>query len=105
MRTDDEIRAAAERLRALPANYPWECVNLTSQAWADCRTLAHAYLNPWRPIDSAPRDGTYVLVTKAGSNGSPIVARYDFQWGWLTLPGKYAAEPTHYMPLPPAPAG
>lgn len=69
----------------------------------------------WQPIDTAPRDGSYVLV----SNGHGVwVARFKdvYQSGWKPpmpwqsmmlnhdhIPSaKRSGSPTHWMPLPAA---
>src|SRR5688572_18262127 len=58
----------------------------------------------WRTMETAPTtEGACVLVVKG--NTTPIVAVYDRRLGWLTLPGKYAASPTHWRHLPAPPAG
>ena len=71
----------------------------------------------WQPIETAPRDGSYVLV----SNGHGVwVARFKdvYQSGWKPptpwqsmmlnhdhIPSaKRSGSPTHWMPLPAAPA-
>lgn len=55
----------------------------------------------WQPIDTAPTDGTNVLVLlKSGS-----VMQAEFWDFWM--PVYFSAtkiEPTHWMPLPPPPA-
>jgi len=66
----------------------------------------------WMPIESAPKDGTYILL---GSSDGAWVARYHpiYQSGympenpWQSMMlnhehlGRYPkAKPTHYMPLP-----
>ena len=70
----------------------------------------------WLPIETAPQNGTYVLV----SNGSGVwVAKYKavYQSGWKPdcpwqsmmlnhdhIPrAKQRGRPTHWMPLPEAP--
>lgn len=65
----------------------------------------------WRPIDSAPRDGTWVLVTGgrpdfwAGSTAPASVAAqwtgksWVFAWYDDGCSGEYLA-PTRWMPLP-----
>jgi hypothetical protein len=87
--------------------------------------MARAYLNPWRPISSAPRDGTDVLLVwhppePPGAKPAVVQARWkcrthchsarrrdcpnepDCNMGW----GHYAGEFSHWqpLPLPPAPA-
>lgn len=51
----------------------------------------------WRPIETAPRDGTVLLVCRAGSY--PAADFYDIaheQW-------RRHNDATHWMPLPEAP--
>lgn len=61
----------------------------------------------WRPIETAPKDGTDVLVHAAGST-------YAVSWceeaeGWVVDDNKHGpyrlrgSYPTHWMPLPSAP--
>lgn len=77
----------------------------------------------WQPIETAPRDGTTVLVYVPGESLFPTAARYDtperFEadygdrdymeegWRWsLGYPCDFHEEvlqPTHWMPLPPPP--
>jgi hypothetical protein len=64
----------------------------------------------WRPIETAPKDGTKVIllcVSKSMSfGGTHAIQGY---WGgntgfenWITL-SSYKLRPTHWMPLPAAP--
>lgn len=61
----------------------------------------------WQQIETAPRDGTRVLVFGYDDPRwqlGPIVARtLDRFDGWYSLPGKHHVKPTHWMPLPPSP--
>lgn len=65
----------------------------------------------WKPIDTAPKDGTTILVYTgpccyvAKQNVIPV---HWSGWGggvWenSTSGGKLSADPTHWMPLPPEP--
>jgi len=59
----------------------------------------------WQPIETAPRDGTVVLVSYGNrqDTGSVIAARVKPGWqSWSSVPGDYTCKPTHWMPLPPA---
>ena len=54
----------------------------------------------WRPIDTAPKDGTTVLVAN-----DKYVAEGSFftgYWSW-GMPIADEIQPTHWMPLPPPP--
>lgn len=65
-------------------------------------------MSEWQPIETAPRDGTPILVGCVG-RGVLIATWYERMkcfseaitgtdlWG--------AKTPTHWMPLPPPPAG
>lgn len=63
--------------------------------------------SPWRPIETAPRDGTPILL--CGQTGDRIVGRWStaFSGSWvLEAYDAIGIEPTHWMPLPsPPPKG
>lgn len=67
---------------------------------AEIERLKAALDKQWQPIESAPKDGTHVLVLlKSGS-----VMQAEFWDFWM--PVYFSAtkiEPTHWMPLPPTP--
>lgn len=58
--------------------------------------------NPWRPISTAPKDGTVIFVPGG------IAHWYDGAWYSLTgqgYPGRRVTwTPLHWMPLPAPPA-
>lgn len=60
----------------------------------------------WRTIESAPKDGTEVLIW---DGASMVVAMWRpnllIPWRGTYGDGDAAWEPTHWMPLPPAPKG
>ena len=75
-------------------------------------------LSTWRPIDTAPRDGSEVLLrvkVRAGISGKCLVGHYmkgghcieghpPISAGWYFWNGSFfdsAAGPTHWLPLPP----
>lgn len=62
--------------------------------------------NKWQPIETAPKDGTEVLVTKPGY--TMAVAGFDYgEWrdaGDMGWGGYCDVEPTHWMPLPNPPS-
>lgn len=56
----------------------------------------------WQPIDTAPKDGTKVLVV-FGLRPDIAVA-FGNRWGeWMEPGGLVLANPTHWMPLPKGP--
>lgn len=65
----------------------------------------------WRPIETAPKDGTEILVALCGGEWatSLMVVSYDADqpdFPWITLDGGqgyHKDAPTHWMPLPPPP--
>ena len=77
-------------------------------------------MNKWQPIETAPRNGKWILVTgfktrKRGpvSHTCAIVGWFPVsvfkeesghQWFYGTSSGEYVKEPTHWMELPDIPA-
>lgn len=64
----------------------------------------------WQPIETAPRDGSGVLIWNPSSyqgKGGVFVGLYfntrDHGMQWICHPGYIRAEPTHWMPLPAPP--
>ncbi len=65
----------------------------------------------WQPIETAPRDGTRILLFQPEeiSRGRVLHRAVLGHWvacahsGWVS-DGLQHAEPTHWMPLPEAPA-
>lgn len=71
----------------------------------------------WQPISTAPKDGTKILAhcQPCHIDGGPMSFDYvnvvwwrsekfkDSQWKWRHALNDSAAEPTHWMPLPPPP--
>jgi hypothetical protein len=73
-------------------------------------TDSGAHLTGWQPIETAPMDGAEVLAGKLerGAVMWPLRSRFDGAWtarfgeeDWRS----YDPQPTHWMPLPPAPEG
>lgn len=58
----------------------------------------------WQPIDTAPKDGTHILLWTPSVR---VVGRWDdeaYEPGeWRCIPKGYGIEPTHWMPLPDPP--
>lgn len=66
----------------------------------------------WRTIDSAPKDGTDILVFHPETIeylASIETTYFDTEIGWVDQSGEnslvdlYGSEPTHWMPLPESP--
>ena len=56
----------------------------------------------WQPIETAPKDGTQILVYEPEEKYTPIyVVVYD-NGKWIEASGEQYAnwKPTHWMPLP-----
>jgi hypothetical protein len=61
-------------------------------------------MTDWQLIETAPKDGTYILGNKKflDAGWSPRVVRWE-RGCWLTDPGDWSQKPTHWMPLPEPP--
>lgn len=61
-------------------------------------------MNEWQPMESAPKDGSDILVC---SDDKAIVCAWwsdDFgEWRTYGVGGNQWIEPTHWMPLPDPP--
>lgn len=67
----------------------------------------------WLPIETAPKDGTEILVIGVYDNGMPWAGSQFSNWhangwnsGWLDLRDDeevYFQNVTHWMPIPPYP--
>ena len=56
-------------------------------------------MQEWQPIETAPTDGCWILVARGNQLG---VARWNGSH-WSLGAMCYFNNPTHWMPLPPAP--
>ena len=97
-----------------------------TQHCAGCRErqaeIDRLLADKWQPIETAPKDGTVVLLYKPDERmvGEYMLAGYWGQWPgindcWIACDGKpqgylsgvtgtYQGHPTHWMPLPNPPA-
>ena len=66
--------------------------------------LKHPYTK-WQPIESAPKDGTRVLLWCPAERFIIFLGNYRESSGGWTENGSYVLEPTHFMPLPEPPEG
>lgn len=91
----------------------------TVMAAADeIRAALVAEIGGWRPIDSAPRDGTHIIAwCRRGSGQTPqciapvwwcrpadLGGTGDAAWVYRTSVGLHFANPTYWQPLPKPPA-
>lgn len=61
--------------------------------------LSHPSTGQWMPIESAPKDGSHILLAgKKGRIASGCWHTWNL-WDWPYI----HAEPTHWQPLPPPP--
>lgn len=77
-------------------------------------TASRPYDDGWMPIETAPKDGRYILINAPSHDGGMTVACFDESWNdegwWLQDDGKNpelplrGKEPTHWRSLPDAPA-
>lgn len=60
----------------------------------------------WKPIETAPKDGTEIIAYCSDSMGGFISVALciliDMRLTWVRH-GRYVCNPTHWMPLPPPP--
>lgn len=104
-----DLKPAAPSAPAVPAGNAEECMaqirNLTAAlADRDARIKALEGEREWQPIETAPKDGTTVLLAKFGGKYGMADGHYDGGcWVWPFV----KKEPTHWLPLntlPTAPA-
>jgi gamma-glutamylcyclotransferase (GGCT)/AIG2-like uncharacterized protein YtfP len=78
---------------------------LASEAQDEIDALKAA--QTWQPIESAPKDGTRIIIfgserhNKVLAHG--VVSQSYFSGGLWQAGGFTVFEPTHWVPLPPAP--
>ena len=61
-------------------------------------------MSEWQPIETAPKDGTWVLAVWKNNLNSACAARVYGTGSWEIDADDGVATPTHWMPLPPLPA-
>jgi hypothetical protein len=104
MTTDDEIRAAAERVMKATGKalaFP-ERLDPKARAFlGEAYDVARVYLNPWRPIETADKDADRVLVYadhwRFASWGRTASGN---QKGWFDKESGFMIFPTHWTSLP-----
>lgn len=87
---------AAEQLRALTPAHARAALG---------KLLAEARLEGWQPIETAPKDGSRVLLhTPDTHTDTPVLGTWNyFEEMWEEWGDYYQCNPTHWMPLPEAP--
>lgn len=67
-------------------------------------------MSEWQPIETAPKDGTPILVYRPAASGVGYIQKVSGDYAMLHKSGKWvwacsndAAQPTHWMPLPELP--
>ena len=94
----------------------WEASRELAE-WLESQAKPVQPSDPWLPIETAPKDGTEIIMSNgkdvsAGSwfkghdgtydrDGAPNCDEKDACW--MDWSGGMLPEPTHWMPLPPAP--
>lgn len=112
MTSDKTLQMEAEQ--AAKAKYPYVTEDMPSRV-ATLRSrmsfiqgyLARAAKEGWQPIETAPKDGTYILIH---NDRGTCVAYFERGWGqdgwWLLDDGKNyeiplrGSAPTHWHPIP-----
>lgn len=62
-------------------------------------------MHEWRPIKTAPKDGTEVLLSSEDWNGDVVLSGWHFgAWRERADPDAETREPAVWMPLPSAPS-
>ena len=103
---DSPLKAvSAEQRERVPAKVAVERI------FAACEEAQPAVLAVpgWRPIESAPKDGTVIIL---GYLPNPRIDRHVYEGKWHELQGWWTSvngfmvhnDATHWMPLPAAPA-
>ena len=99
----DKVREALDALDALEAQLEAIGAGGVSGPLVGRAAPPTAQAEGWRPISTAPRDGTEVLADTSGLGR--VVVYWDneeSQWG-TGLGYLDRGAPTHWMPLPPPP--
>jgi len=81
-----------EKARKTLTKYEWELLQRDALSWA-------LSLLEWRPIETAPRDGTAVLIWEAQVDCASV-AWWELRC-WWSADGE--RHPTHWRPIGPGP--
>ena len=90
--------------------WPSSSMNAARAGWRAARLFTHPQATEpaWRPIESAPKDGTEIIGCWPSYIDSGSFARVTCKyvgWSWVTTDfmGTELAQPTYWSPLPAAP--
>ena len=93
--------------RALAAQAPFtvpDAQEMHAFAIASALAAARSPAPEWRDIESAPQDGTWVLVFDPHENHEKSVSiACCYTNAWMRTPYAKRLHPTHFMPLPSPP--
>jgi len=117
MKELDEIEAALEIAIGYPAlvaggvgNMPISRGRASSDAVISQALTALQTLRDkvgWQPIETAPRDGDWIIVVSGkniiGDSDTPYLARWAQEWSSFRNGLNNDTKPTHWMPLPTPP--
>jgi hypothetical protein len=62
-------------------------------------------MSEWQPIETAPKDGTDILVWMFGNSMAVVFYDDNLDHPWHTMdgPAYHKEAPTHWMPVPEPP--
>lgn len=60
-------------------------------------------MSEWHPIETAPKDGTYILAVWARNKTTCLAFWDEKEWNRVGSGGIFPIEATHWMPLPEPP--
>jgi hypothetical protein len=82
---------------------PWEVHGYDVIAAAVLRDAIP--VNDWRPIESAPRDGTdFLALCDFRKTHHQMAGCFAPNGKFVSWPGRWNYQPTHWQPLPATPA-
>ena len=91
-----------------PENQPSQYGTVTLEmyeALEDQLAKAEQRVAEWQPIDTAPKDGTVIMVAEETEPGFWEYEQSFYSHTWEFGGGSCTNNPTHWMPLPKAPSG
>lgn len=95
-------KKSKEKWEPMDGKLVWE-----ASAAADARIRELEAEREWRPIDTAPKDGTHILAnleTRSEQWQETLFWDGAEEWWWSVRKGDYIEyEVTHWMPLPQPP--